>query len=80
MSGGAWERYYLLESRDVDAQRSLAWDVSLPHGGSLLQAQTRSADEPMTTFAYCNDCGHRWKVSCIGYRHFIICLGMSLND
>jgi len=28
----------------------------------LLQAQTRSADEPMTTFAYCNDCGYRWKV------------------
>ena len=26
------------------------------------QAQTRSADEPMTTFAYCNDCGYRWKV------------------
>ncbi|XP_064382246.1 transcription elongation factor A protein 1-like [Halichondria panicea] len=25
------------------------------------QAQTRSADEPMTTFAYCNDCGNRWK-------------------
>ena len=29
---------------------------------SVLQAQTRSADEPMTTFCYCNDCGHRWKV------------------
>jgi len=28
----------------------------------MLQAQTRSADEPMTTFVYCNDCGHRWKV------------------
>ncbi len=27
-----------------------------------IQAQTRSADEPMTTFAYCNDCGNRWKV------------------
>ncbi|XP_070555924.1 transcription elongation factor A protein 1-like isoform X2 [Ptychodera flava] len=25
------------------------------------QVQTRSADEPMTTFAYCNECGHRWK-------------------
>ncbi|VDD80032.1 unnamed protein product [Mesocestoides corti] len=25
------------------------------------QVQTRSADEPMTTFAYCNNCGHRWK-------------------
>lgn len=25
------------------------------------QAQTRSADEPMTTFALCLHCGHRWK-------------------
>lgn len=25
------------------------------------QLQTRSADEPMTTFVMCNDCGHRWK-------------------
>ena len=24
--------------------------------------QTRSADEPMTTFVYCNECGNRWKV------------------
>jgi len=25
------------------------------------QLQTRSADEPMTTFVLCNECGHRWK-------------------
>ncbi|VDK37734.1 unnamed protein product [Taenia asiatica] len=25
------------------------------------QVQTRSADEPMTTFVFCNNCGHRWK-------------------
>ncbi|KAG5443167.1 Transcription elongation factor A protein 1 [Clonorchis sinensis] len=25
------------------------------------QVQTRSADEPMTTFVFCNHCGHRWK-------------------
>ncbi|XP_071486537.1 transcription elongation factor S-II-like [Diadema antillarum] len=25
------------------------------------QMQTRSADEPMTTFVFCNECGHRWK-------------------
>lgn len=23
--------------------------------------QTRSADEPMTTFLTCHDCGHRWR-------------------
>jgi transcription elongation factor S-II len=29
---------------------------------SYSEMQTRSADEPMTTFAYCLECGHRWKV------------------
>ncbi|XP_022092869.1 transcription elongation factor A protein 1-like isoform X2 [Acanthaster planci] len=28
---------------------------------SYNQVQTRSADEPMTTFVYCHECGHRWK-------------------
>jgi transcription elongation factor S-II len=30
---------------------------------SYTQAQTRSADEPMTTFCKCTACGHRWKFS-----------------
>nr|XP_061802214.1 transcription elongation factor A protein 2-like [Nerophis lumbriciformis] len=30
------------------------------------QVQTRSADEPMTTFVVCNDCGKRWKVYQVG--------------
>uniref|UniRef100_A0A915EN43 TFIIS n=1 Tax=Ditylenchus dipsaci TaxID=166011 RepID=A0A915EN43_9BILA len=25
------------------------------------QVQTRSADEPMTTYVFCRDCGNRWK-------------------
>lgn len=28
---------------------------------SYNQVQTRSADEPMTTFVYCHECGNRWK-------------------
>lgn len=28
---------------------------------SYSQMQTRSADEPMTTFVFCNVCGNRWK-------------------
>jgi transcription elongation factor S-II len=28
---------------------------------SYYQLQTRSADEPMTTFVSCLDCGNRWK-------------------
>ncbi|XP_028265689.1 transcription elongation factor A protein 2 isoform X2 [Parambassis ranga] len=33
------------------------------HGKSCTytQVQTRSADEPMTTFVVCNSCGNRWK-------------------
>ncbi|XP_061758584.1 transcription elongation factor A protein 2 isoform X2 [Nerophis ophidion] len=33
------------------------------HGKSCTytQVQTRSADEPMTTYVLCNDCGQRWK-------------------
>jgi DNA-directed RNA polymerase subunit M/transcription elongation factor TFIIS len=27
------------------------------------QAQTRAADEPMTTFCECMNCGNRWKFS-----------------
>lgn len=31
------------------------------HNVTYNQVQTRSADEPMTTFCYCNECGKRWK-------------------
>lgn len=30
---------------------------------SYYQMQTRSADEPLTTFCTCENCGNRWKFS-----------------
>ena len=30
---------------------------------TYFQLQTRSADEPMTTFVTCKDCGNNWKFS-----------------
>lgn len=29
---------------------------------TYVQMQTRSADEPMTTYVYCHDCETRWKI------------------
>lgn len=37
-------------------------DRSRPCAPSRPQVQTRSSDEPMTTFVVCNECGNRWKV------------------
>ena len=42
---------------------SVSWPVIFHVQCSFVsQAQTRSADEPMMTFVYCNECGNRWKV------------------
>ena len=40
----------------------------------IFQVQTRSADEPMTTFVFCNECGNRWKV-----RGDYVCLHLYLD-
>lgn len=38
----------------------------------LSKVQTRSADEPMTTFVVCNECGNRWKVRLIDCSTYLI--------
>ncbi|KAH6650104.1 transcription factor S-II, central domain-containing protein [Chaetomium tenue] len=63
----ALERENMLKAQVPMAQRSIS--DSLQCGKckqkkvSYSQAQTRSADEPMTTFCECTVCGHRWKFS-----------------
>jgi len=61
------ERENMLKAQVPMAQRSIS--DSLQCGKckekkvSYSQAQTRSADEPMTTFCECTVCGNRWKFS-----------------
>lgn len=58
------ERDYVSFSRSVGTSTV----NSLIHLLRAFQVQTRSADEPMTTFVLCNECGNRWKVSpCLAF-------------
>ncbi|KAK4128622.1 transcription elongation factor [Parathielavia appendiculata] len=61
------ERENMLSAQVPMAKKSISEDLqcSKCHQKkvSYSQAQTRSADEPMTTFCECTVCGHRWKFS-----------------
>ncbi|KAF2217991.1 hypothetical protein CERZMDRAFT_80623 [Cercospora zeae-maydis SCOH1-5] len=56
-------------SKAMTAQEAKAISTTMTCGRckeskvSYSQAQTRSADEPLTTFCECTVCGHRWKFS-----------------
>ena len=54
------------EAMMPQAERSISTSLTCGKCGqrkvSYSQAQTRSADEPMTTFCECTVCGKRWKV------------------
>ena len=47
------------------------------------QKQTRSADEPMTTFVQCTICGNRWKVRLVGivfsFTRYSVPIGSDVN-
>lgn len=59
------------EAMVPQAERSVSSSLQCGKCGqrkvSYSQAQTRSADEPMTTFCECTVCGKRWKVSSTSY-------------
>lgn len=63
----ALERENMREAMTAQEEKSVS--TSLKCGKcqqkkvSYSQAQTRSADEPMTTFCECLNCGNRWKFS-----------------
>ena len=48
----AWENVDSTQERCPKCEHERAY---------FMQMQTRSADEPMTTFYKCCECGHRWK-------------------
>ncbi|EON64162.1 transcription elongation factor S-II [Coniosporium apollinis CBS 100218] len=63
----ALERENLNKAMVAQVERSISASLTCGKCGqkkvSYSQAQTRSADEPMTTFCECTNCGHRWKFS-----------------
>lgn len=74
------------EAMVPQAERSVSTSLQCSKCGqrkvSYSQAQTRSADEPMTTFCECTVCGKRWKVGsiCLLACEQTICFGFSLAE
>lgn len=69
------ERENMLKAQVPMAQKSISDSLQCSKCKqkkvSYSQAQTRSADEPMTTFCECTVCGHRWKVR-------VLCLSVAV--
>ena len=70
--GGPWaQAAFKLKERELAIERAKAaeedYEGLFKCGKCKLtkttyyQMQTRSADEPMTTYVTCKNCGHKWK-------------------
>ena len=59
------ERKQMIDKNKYDNPKKISSEFTCrkckSNNCSHYQLQTRSADEPMTTFVSCQDCGHRWK-------------------
>ena len=56
-----WEVVHTKETRGGDFTGLFACEDCGSRGTGFVQYQIDRADEPMTNFVYCYDCGHRWK-------------------
>ena len=57
------EQHMEAERPFADYHHSMQCGKCKQYKVSYTQAQTRSADEPLTTFCECMSCGKRWKFS-----------------
>ena len=59
------ERKQMIDKNKYDNPKKISSEFTCrkckSNNCSHYQLQTRSADEPMTTFVSCQECGHRWK-------------------
>lgn len=56
-----WLHKYSLNTEDPDYEGMFKCGKCKSMKTTYYQLQTRSADEPMTTFITCKNCGNRWR-------------------
>ena len=56
-----WLHKYALNAQEDEYEGMFKCGKCKSNKTSYFQLQTRSADEPMTTFITCKNCGNRWR-------------------